>query len=109
YATAETPELMPAPIVWAHALTRGLAQARRDGVVDWLRPDAKSQVSVKYEDSVPREITRIVVSTQHAPRVSQETIREFIIDELIPSVLPKEYLGTGWRDRVLVNPSGSFV
>ena len=109
YATAETPELMPAPIVWAHALTRGLAQARKQRVVDWLRPDAKSQVSVKYVDSVPREITSIVVSTQHAPHVSQQTIREFVIDELIPSALPMEYLGVGWRDRVLVNPSGSFV
>src|SRR5690606_23110489 len=76
YATAETPELMPAPIVWAHALTRGLAEARRAGVVDWLRPDAKSQVSVEYVDGVPRQITRIVVSTQHAPHVAQPAIRE---------------------------------
>src|SRR5690606_9908094 len=109
YATAETPELMPAPIVWAHALTRGLAEARRAGVVDWLRPDAKSQVSVEYVDGVPRQITRIVVSTQHAPHVAQPAIREFAIGQLIPSVLPAQYLRDGWQDQVLVNPSGSFV
>ncbi len=109
YATAETPELMPAPIVWAHALTRGLAEARRAGEVDWLRPDSKSQVSVKYVDGVPMEITRIVVSTQHAPHVTQPAIREYVIDQLIPAALPAQYLTRGWEDLVLVNPSGSFV
>src|SRR5690554_5389625 len=109
YATAETPELMPAPIVWAHALTRGLAEARRAGEVDWLRPDAKSQVSVKYVDGVPTEITGIVVSTQHAPDVTQAAIREYVIGRLIPAALPAQYLTRGWEDRVLVNPSGSFV
>src|SRR5690606_39552862 len=106
YATAETPELMPAPIVWAHALTRGLAEARRAGEVDWLRPDSKSQVSVKYVDGVPMEITRIVVSTQHAPPVTQPAIREYVIDQLIPAALPAQYLTRGWEDLVLVNPSG---
>src|SRR5690606_3076011 len=109
YATAETPELMPAPIVWAHALTRRLAEARRAGEVDWLRPDAKSQVSVKYVDGVPTEITGIVVSTQHAPDVTQAAIREYVIGRLIPAALPAQYLTRGWEDRVLVNPSGSFV
>ncbi len=109
YATDETPELMPAPITWAHALTRGLARMRKAGAVDWLRPDAKSQVSVRYLDGVPAEITRIIVSTQHAPDVSRETIAEFLLEHLIPQALPEERLGAGWQSRVLVNPSGSFA
>ncbi len=109
YATAETPELMPAPITWAHALTRGLAGARKAGVVGWLRPDAKSQVSVRYVDGLPAEITRIVVSTQHAPDVAHAAIKAFVLDQLIPSALPTAPLPAGWRDRVLVNPSGSFA
>jgi len=108
YATDETPELMPAPITWAHALTRELAQARKAGVVNWLRPDAKSQVSVRYVDGTPAEITRIVVSTQHAPEVSRDEIRAFVLDQVVPSVLPAEHLAAGWPDIVLVNPSGAF-
>jgi len=110
YATDETPELMPAPITWAHALTRGLAEARKAGVVGWLRPDAKSQVSVRYVDGAPAEITRIVVSTQHAPEAVTADIRDFVIDHLIPSALPGEHLTAGWSDpdRLLVNPSGCF-
>ena len=109
YATDETPELMPAPITWAHALTRGLARMRKAGAVDWLRPDAKSQVSVRYLDGVPAEITRIIVSTQHAPDVSHKAIADFVLERLIPEVLPEEHLGVGWQTRVLVNPSGSFA
>ncbi|HET9986753.1 MAG TPA: methionine adenosyltransferase [Longimicrobiales bacterium] len=109
YATGETPELMPAPITWAHALTAGLAAARKSGGVAWLRPDAKSQVSVRYENGLPTEITRIVVSTQHTPEVGRETIRAFVLEELIPAALPPDRLPAGWADRVLVNPSGSFV
>ncbi len=109
YATDETPELMPAPITWAHALTRGLAEARKAGVVGWLRPDAKSQVSVRYVDGLPTEITRIVVSTQHAPDVTHAAIRAFVLDQLVPSVLPADHLPAGWQGRVLVNPSGSFA
>ncbi|MBI4408105.1 MAG: methionine adenosyltransferase [Gemmatimonadetes bacterium] len=109
YATVETPELMPAPITWAHALTRGLARARKAGQVRWLRPDAKTQVSVRYRDGQPSEIARVVVSTQHAPDVSQKEIRGFVLDELVPRVLPAAYLTRDWHDRVLVNPSGSFV
>lgn len=109
YATDETPELMPAPIVWAHALTRGLASLRKSGVVGWLRPDAKSQVSVRYLDGRPCEVMRIVLSTQHAPGVPPKRIRELVVELLIPTVLPAEVLGVGWPDRVLVNPSGSFT
>lgn len=107
YATNETAELMPAPITWAHALTHELARLRKSGLVEWLRPDAKSQVSVRYADGRPVEITRIVVSTQHAP-VSQETIRDLVTNVLVPTTLPGELLPANWKDLVLVNPSGSF-
>jgi S-adenosylmethionine synthetase len=109
YATTETPELMPAPITWAHALTRRLADARKAGQVSWLRPDAKSQVSVHYLNGVPSEITRIVLSTQHNPDVTHREINAFVLDELVPAALPAEHLPVGWQDRVLVNPSGSFI
>jgi S-adenosylmethionine synthetase len=109
YATKETAQLMPAPITWAHALTRRLAEYRKNGTAPWLRPDAKSQVSVRYLDGKPIEITRIVVSTQHSSAVSLTGIREFVIEELVPLSLQGAVLGTDWRDHVLVNPSGSFV
>ena len=109
YATAETPELMPAPITWAHALTRGLARYRKARLVSWLRPDAKSQVSVRYVNGRPTEITRIVVSTQHDESVSAQQIREFVTAVLIPEQLAGAPLPRGWEDLVLVNPSGSFI
>ena len=109
YATRETPELMPAPITWAHALTRKLAEYRKSGQAPWLRPDAKSQVSVRYLDGVPVEITRIVVSTQHSADVESDQIRQFVIDELVPVAIQGASLGAGWQDHILVNPSGSFV
>jgi S-adenosylmethionine synthetase len=109
YATRETPELMPAPITWAHALTRKLAEYRKSGHAPWLRPDAKSQVSVRYIDGTPVEITRIVVSTQHSSAVSLRQIRQFVIDELVPNAVNGATLGAGWQDHILVNPSGSFV
>jgi S-adenosylmethionine synthetase len=109
YASNETTELMPAPITWAHALTRGLARHRKSGTVSWLRPDAKSQVSVRYQDGRPVEITRMVLSTQHAPDVSLSQIHDFVVDTLIPEQLPAHVLPRNWRDLVLVNPSGSFV
>jgi S-adenosylmethionine synthetase len=109
YATAETPVLMPAPITWAHSLTSTLAKYRKNGTASWLRPDAKSQVSVRYIDGRPVEITRIVVSTQHNPDVSAATIRELVIEQLIPEAITGAVLGDGYKDLVLVNPSGSFV
>jgi S-adenosylmethionine synthetase len=113
YATAETPELMPAPITWAHALTRGLAEMRKSGLVDWLRPDAKTQVSVRYIDGVPTAITGIIVSTQHHPDVTRDEIRAFVLDALIPDALT-DALASGqlaqeWQRCVLVNPSGRFT
>jgi S-adenosylmethionine synthetase len=109
YATSETVELMPAPIIWAHALMRGLAEHRKRRTVHWLRPDAKSQVSVRYVHGRPVEITRIVVSTQHSPDVSQNQIHDFVIEELVPAQLPPHALPRNWQDLTLVNPSGSFV
>jgi S-adenosylmethionine synthetase len=109
YATNETVELMPSPITWAHALTRGLAESRKSNQVSWLRPDAKSQVSVRYVNGRPVEITRVVVSTQHSPNVTLDAIREFVIDALIPAQLPPHALPRNWNELVLVNPSGSFV
>src|ERR1700760_1801155 len=82
YACTETPELMPAPIMYAHQLGRELTRVRKSGKVNWLRPDAKSQVSVQYENDVPVRITNVVVSTQHAESVSHKTIKDFIIKEI---------------------------
>jgi len=105
YATDETPELMPLPILLAHALSRRLADDRRAGVRRWLRPDAKTQVSVAYDGVEPVEVRTVLVSTQHAPDASQGEIREYVERELIPAAL-----GAWHRDgiEVLVNPTGSF-
>jgi S-adenosylmethionine synthetase len=106
YATDETPELMPLPIVLAHALTRGLADDRRTGVVDWLLPDAKAQVSVVYEDGRPHHVSHVVVSTQHRRGMTAADIHDYVTRTLGPRVLGR------WCDpgiRFLVNPSGSFV
>src|SRR5216110_1743910 len=92
YATAETPELMPAPIMYAHQLGRELTRIRKAGKVKWLRPDAKSQVSVRYENDQPVEIINVVISTQHAHDVEHKTIKEFCIEEVIKKTLPKKLL-----------------
>ncbi|HYV26001.1 MAG TPA: methionine adenosyltransferase [Candidatus Eisenbacteria bacterium] len=107
YATNETPELMPAPIMYAHQLGRELTRVRKSGKVGWLRPDAKTQVSVQYVNDQPVRITNVVLSTQHAHDVSHETIREFIIEEIIKKVLPKHLLDR--TTKFLVNPTGRFV
>lgn len=105
YATTETPELLPLPIVLAHRLTRGLAEARRN-FVPWLRPDGKSQVTVRYEGGVPARVESVLISTQHTPDVTREEIAAWVEKELAPKALD------GWmRDgiRFIANPSGSFV
>jgi S-adenosylmethionine synthetase len=107
YATNETPELMPAPIMYAHQLGRELTRIRKSGRVKWLRPDAKSQVSVRYVNDQPVEITNIVISTQHAPDVTHETIKEFCIEEIIKKTLPKHLLTK--NTKFLINPTGRFV
>ena len=107
YACGETPELMPAPIMFAHRLGRELTRIRKEDKIGWLRPDAKSQVSVIYEDDKPIGISNVVVSTQHSKDVKQSEIRTFIIEEVIRKVLPAEMLSDATE--FLVNPTGKFV
>jgi S-adenosylmethionine synthetase len=107
YACNETPELMPAPIYYAHRLVERQADLRRDGRLPWLRPDAKSQVTFRYLDGKPVSIDTVVLSTQHAPDVSNETIREAVIEEIIKPVLPQEFMQG--EVKYLINPTGRFV
>ncbi|MDO6386140.1 MULTISPECIES: methionine adenosyltransferase [Uliginosibacterium] len=106
YACDETPELMPAPIYYAHRLMQRQAELRKDGRLPWLRPDAKSQVTFRYVDGKPVEIDTVVLSTQHAPDVSQETIREAVIEDIIKAVIPASLLK---NPNYFVNPTGRFV
>ena len=107
YACDETPELMPMPIHLAHRICANLARFRQDGVLDWLRPDGKSQVTIEYHDGRPRRIHTVVVSTQHSPDVSHDAIRKAIIEQVIPESVPTELLD----DQTVyhVNPTGRFV
>jgi len=107
YACNETPELMPAPIMYAHQLGRELTRIRKTSKVKWLRPDAKSQVSVRYENDQPVEIINVVISTQHAHDVDHKTIKEFCIEEVIKKTLPKNLLTK--NTTFLINPTGRFV
>jgi S-adenosylmethionine synthetase len=107
YATNETPELMPAPIMYAHQLGRALTKVRKSGRVKWLRPDAKSQVSVRYVNDQPVAITNVVISTQHSADVDHQTIKEFCIEEVIKKTLPKHLLNK--ETKYLINPTGRFV
>ena len=106
YACRETPQLLPLPVVLAHRITLGLTEARRNHLLEWLRPDGKAQVSMKYEDDKPVRVSTVVVSTQHEPEVSQKELREAVYQLILVPALGK-YLdqNTG----VLINPSGSFV
>ena len=107
YACNETPELMPAPIMFAHRLGRELTRMRKSGKVKWLRPDAKSQVSVLYEDGKPAAITNVVISTQHSAEVEHSEIEKFVIEKVIKKVLPKSLLTP--KTEYLINPTGRFV
>ena len=107
YATNETPELMPAPILLAHKLTLQLAKVRKAGALDYLRPDGKSQVSVEYEDDKPIRADTVVISTQHDPKVSQRKIRNDIIKHVIKAVVPAQLLDS--KTKYHVNPTGRFV
>lgn len=107
YACNETPELMPAPIMYAHRLSQKIAQIRKSGKVKWLRPDSKSQVSVRYENGKPKAIASVVISTQHTANVSNKTIRDFIQSKIIRRVLPKKLLSK--ETQILINPTGRFV
>ena len=106
YACRETPQLLPLPVVLAHRITLGLTEARRNHLLEWLRPDGKAQVSVEYEDGKPVRVSTVVVSTQHEPEVSQKELRKAVYQLILVPALGK-YLdqNTG----VLINPSGSFV
>jgi S-adenosylmethionine synthetase len=107
FACTETPELMPSPIMFAHRLGRALTAMRKGGRLKWLRPDAKSQVSVRYEDGRPVEIVNVVISTQHTADVSHATIEDVLINRLVRKVLPKALLSR--RTEFLINPTGRFV
>ncbi len=107
YACDETPELMPAPIYYAHRLVERQSMLRKDGRLPWLRPDAKSQVTLKYVDGKPHSIDTVVLSTQHAPDMALDRLREAVIEEIIKPVLPKELIKGDIH--YLVNPTGRFV
>jgi len=106
YASNETKELMPMPILLAHKLTQKLAEVRKNKILPWIRPDGKSQVSVRYENNKPIKIETIVISTQHAPEISQEEISKQVIDNVI-----KPVLGNLWSEKIKIhiNPTGKFV
>jgi len=107
YACDETPELMPTPIYLAHKLSRRLADVRKDGTLDWVRPDGKSQVSIEYQHGKPVRVDTALISTQHAPDISQEEIRELIIKHVINPVLPEDMVDDEMK--IFVNPTGRFV
>nr|WP_320013544.1 methionine adenosyltransferase [uncultured Desulfobacter sp.] len=107
YATNETEELMPMPIVYAHKLTKRLAQVRKNGALDFLRPDGKSQVSIEYVDGVPNRVDTVVVSTQHSPDISYADLKAAVIKEVIKKVIPEDMMDGDTR--FFINPTGRFV
>jgi S-adenosylmethionine synthetase len=107
YACRETEELMPLPIMLAHKLTKGLSCARRDGLLEYLRPDGKSQVSVEYDGDQPVRVDTVVVSTQHSADVSNETLRSDITEQIVNRVVPADMMDG--KTRILINPTGRFV
>ncbi|MDN3520782.1 methionine adenosyltransferase [Halomonas ramblicola] len=107
YACNETDVLMPAPITYAHRLMKRQSEVRRRGVLPWLRPDAKSQVTLRYADGVPVAVDTVVLSTQHAASISQADLKEAVMEEIIKPVLPAEWLDEDTR--YFINPTGNFV
>jgi S-adenosylmethionine synthetase len=107
YACTETDELMPLPIMLAHKLTKGLSCARRDGNLEYLRPDGKSQVTVEYDGNKPLRVDAVVVSSQHSPLVTNETMRDDITDKIIKRTIPAELIDK--NTKIYVNPTGRFV
>ncbi len=107
YACSETPQLMPMPIVLAHQLVKRLAQCRKQGIIDWLRPDGKSQVTVEYEGDKPVRVDAVVISTQHSSSVTNEEIAEAIQEKVIKPVIPEELLDKDTKFHI--NPTGRFV
>ncbi len=107
FACDETPELMPLPIQMAHELVKRLAEIRKQGRYGFLRPDAKSQVTVEYRDGKPVRVDSVVISTQHSPEVANETLHEMVVEEVIKKVIPAQYLDA--KTKYHVNPTGRFV
>ncbi len=107
YACSETPELMPTPIIFAHRLGRELTKIRKSGAANWLRPDAKSQVSIRYENDKPVEVVNVVISTQHTADVEHAKIEKFLIEKVIKKVIPASMLNK--KTEYLINPTGRFV
>jgi S-adenosylmethionine synthetase len=107
YACNETPELMPTPIMFAHRLGRELTKIRKSGQAPWLRPDAKSQVSIRYENDQPVEVVNVVISTQHTEDVAHAKIEKFLIENVIKKVIPARMLAA--KTEYLINPTGRFV
>jgi S-adenosylmethionine synthetase len=109
YASSETDVLMPAPITYAHRLVKRQAEVRKNGTLPWLRPDAKSQLSFRYENDQPTGIDAIVLSTQHDPDISIEALREAVMDEIIKPVIPAAWLDQCSQEHIHINPTGRFV
>ena len=107
YACSETPVLMPMPIYYAHRVTRRLAEARKSGVLDFLRPDGKAQVTVEYENGTPRRVHTVVVAAQHIPQVKYDTIREGILEEVVRKAIPEDMLDN--QTKYFINATGRFV
>ncbi|MEW8458744.1 MAG: methionine adenosyltransferase [Candidatus Thiodiazotropha endolucinida] len=109
YATNETDVLMPAPITYAHRLVQRQSEIRKAGILPWLRPDAKSQVTLRYEDGKVSSIGAVVLSTQHDPDIDNAHLREAVMENIIQPVLPKEWLDQCPQEKIHINPTGSFV
>ena len=109
YASNETDVLMPAPITYAHRLVKRQAEVRKSGTLPWLRPDAKSQVTFKYDGGKPVGIDAVVLSTQHSPDIDYKNLREAVMDEIIKPVLPAEWLDQCTQEHIHINPTGKFV
>jgi len=107
FASDETEELMPMPLMYAHRLTRRLAQVRKNSALDFLRPDGKSQVTIEYENGTPKRVDTVVVSSQHKPDVTYEDLKEAIIEEVIKKVIPRDMIDGDTR--YFINPTGRFV
>jgi len=107
YASNETDVLMPAPITYAHRLVRRQAEVRKNGTLPWLRPDAKSQLTFRYENNTPVGIDAVVLSTQHNPEIDNDTLREAVMEEIIKPILPAKWLSK--TTKIHINPTGRFV
>jgi S-adenosylmethionine synthetase len=107
YANNETDVLMPMPITYAHRLVKRQAEVRKAGTLDWLRPDAKSQVTIEYVDNVPKRVEAVVISTQHSPDISYEGLKEGVMEEIIKPILPADMVDA--NTKYFINPTGRFV